>query len=107
MQQVSRASTVYRDPDPITITNPLPDLQVAGLDVPGTLQPGDVISPTIRIVNLGSANPDLQGPVTVDLIASVNTTFGPGDAVVGTFTITSLPGSPGPRPRARSTTRTT
>ena len=95
VQQVSRSTNIYHDNTPITIVNPLPDLQVAGLDVPGTLQPGDVISPTIRIVNLGAANPNAQGPVTVELIASTDTTYGPGDAVVGSFTITSLPGVSG------------
>jgi len=95
VQQISRANNIYRDPTPITITNALPDLQVIAFDVPGTLQPGDVISPTIQIANFGSADPASQGPVTVQLIASTNTTYGPGDSVVGSFTINSLPGVSG------------
>jgi hypothetical protein len=92
--QSSQVLNVYRVPKPVRITNPLPDLQVAALDIPSPLQPGDVITPTIRIVNLGSADPAAQnqGPVTVELVASQNTTFGPGDSVVGSFQIASLPG---------------
>jgi len=95
VQQISRASNIYRDPDPITITNPLPDLQVVALDIPGTLQPGDVVTPTIRIANFGTANPNAQGPVLVQLVASTDTLYGPGDSVVGSFTIDSLPGISG------------
>lgn len=91
----STVNNVYRVPTPVTITNPLPNLQVVALDIPAALQPGEVISPTIRIANFGSANPSAQGPVTVELVASLNKTFGPGDAVVGSYVIDSLPGISG------------
>jgi hypothetical protein len=82
----------FRVPLPVKLVNPLPDLQVVAVDLPSTLQPGDVISPTIQIANLGAGNPALQGPVTVDLVASLDKNFGPGDSIVGSYTITSLPG---------------
>jgi hypothetical protein len=93
--EASFANNVFRVPTPVTITDPLPDLQVVAFNLPSTLQPGDVIAPTVRIANFGSANPAAQGPVTVDLVASLNDTFGPGDAVVASYVISSLPGSSG------------
>jgi hypothetical protein len=93
--QESQAQNIYHVPKPVTITAALPDLQVTALDIPSPLQPGDVIAPTIRIANLGTANIDAQGPVTVELVASLNKTFGPGDSVVGSFVINSLPGLSG------------
>ncbi len=82
----------YRVPLPVKIVNPLPNLQVIAEDIPASLQPGDVISPTIRIANLGAGNIAKQGPVTVDLVASLDKNFGPGDSVVGSYVIQSLPG---------------
>ena len=72
--------------------NPAPDLQVTAVDIPATLQPGDVITPTIRISNYGLGDPGNQGPVTVALVASLDKDFGPGDVILSTFTINSLPG---------------
>ena len=84
---------VYRIPKAVTLVNePLPDLQVVGFDIPRTLQPGDVITPTIRIENIGYADPALQGPVTVSLVASLDKNFSAGDVVVASYTINSLPG---------------
>jgi hypothetical protein len=82
----------FRVPLPVKIVNPLPNLQVIAEDIPSPLQPGDVISPTIRIANLGAGNPGTQGPVTVELVASLDKNFGPGDQVVGSYVINSLPG---------------
>jgi hypothetical protein len=82
----------YRVPLPVKIVNPLPNLQVVAEDLPASLQPGDVITPTIRIANLGATDPGLQGPVTVQLVASLDKNFGPGDSVVGSYVIQSLPG---------------
>jgi hypothetical protein len=94
--QESESQNVYRVPNPVKIANnALPDLQVVGFDIPSSLQPGDVIAPTIRIANLGTANTDAQGPVTVELVASLTKNFGPGDSVVGSFVINSLPGISG------------
>ena len=89
------ANNLFRVPTPVTITDPLPDLQVTAFNLPSTLQPGDVISPTIRIVNLGASDPALQGPVIVALVASEDNKFGPGDAVVASYVINSIPGVSG------------
>ncbi len=94
--QINQSQNIYHVPKPVTIKNVgLPNLQVAALDIPSALQPGDVIAPTIQIVNYGTANPNAQGPVKVELVASLNKTFGPGDSVVGSFVINSLPGVSG------------
>jgi hypothetical protein len=93
--QESNSQNVFHVPKPVTIAAPLPNLQVTAFDIPSSLQPGDVIAPTIRIANLGAADINAQGPVTVELVASLNKTFGPGDSVVGSFVINSLPGLSG------------
>ena len=51
----------YRVPLPVKIVNPLPNLQVIAEDLPSSLQPGDVITPTIRIANLGAGEPGRRG----------------------------------------------
>ncbi len=90
--QASNQGNIYRDPTPVRITDALPNLRVVGFDVPRPLQPGDVIAPTVRIANFGSANPASQGPVVVDLVASLDKNFGPGTSIVASYTIASLPG---------------
>ncbi len=90
--QKGQTPEFFRVPLPVKIVNPLPNLQVVGFDIPTTLQPGDVISPTIQIANLGAGNPSVQGPVTVDIVASLDKNFGPGDSIVGSYVISSLPG---------------
>lgn len=91
--ETNYADNVYRIPRAVTLVNePAPDLQVVGFDIPQPLQPGDVISPTIRIANLGYADPASQGPVTVALVASLDKNFSAGDVIVGSYTINSLPG---------------
>lgn len=86
------ANNVRRLQAGVTVADPLPELQTVALDIPANLQPGDVITPTIRIANFGNANTAPQGPITVVLVASLNKTYGPGDAVIGSYTIPSLPG---------------
>jgi len=94
--QANNSGNIYHIPKPVQIAaNSLPDLQVIGFDIPRPLQPGDVVSPTIRIENFGDADSGLQGPVTVALVASLNKNFGVGDAAVASFTIPSLPGTSG------------
>jgi hypothetical protein len=86
------ANNVARLHAPVDIEAPLPDVRVVALDIPSTLQPGDVITPTIRVANFGNADTAAQGPLTIILVASLNETYGPGDAVIGSYTLTSLPG---------------
>jgi hypothetical protein len=79
-------------PVPVMITSqPLPELRVIALSVPSTLQPGDTIQPQIQIENFGTADPDAQGPVTVDLVESVTRSFTLGSVVVASYTINSIP----------------
>ena len=92
ISQAGQGPAFFRVPLPVKIVNPLPNLQVIAEDIPRVLQPGDVISPTIQIENFGAGNPALQGPVTVDLVASLDKNFGPGDSVIGSYVIQSLPG---------------
>ncbi len=92
--QANNTGNIYHIPKPVQIAaNSLPDLQVVGFDIPQPLQPGDVVSPTVRIENFGDADSGLQGPVPVYLVASLNKNFGVGDAVVASFIIPSLPGT--------------
>ena len=70
---------------------PLPELRAISLGVPSTLSPGDTITPQIQIENFGTADPDLQGPVTVDLVASVTKSFTLGSSIVASYTIDSIP----------------
>lgn len=78
--------------NPVRIQAALPDLKVVSAEVPSNLKPGDSVAPTVTIANFGTANPNLQGPVTVQLVASLDRNFGPGDSVISSFVIDSLPG---------------
>jgi hypothetical protein len=72
-------------------SQPLPELRVLALSVPSTLQPGDTIQPQIQIENFGTADPAAQGPVIVDLVASVTPSFTVGSSIVASYEITSIP----------------
>lgn len=76
---------------PIQVAVGLPDLYGVALDVPPVMQPGDVIAPTIRVANFGTTNTDLQSSFEVDLVASTDQNFGPGDSVLQRFVVSSLP----------------
>jgi hypothetical protein len=69
----------------------LPELQATALYVPDVMQPGDTISPTIQVENLGTADTDLQGPVQVALVASVTPSFTLGSSIVALYTIDNIP----------------
>ena len=77
---------------PLTIEAALPDLTTIALDVPPTIQPGDTIAPSIKIANYGTVDTATQGPVTVLLVASTTTNFGPTDVILGRYQIDDLPG---------------
>ena len=65
----------------------LPSLRVTELDVPSSLQPGDTVVPTIRIVNSGTA-PAPAG-TEVALVASVSPDFNLGSSIVALYTLPS------------------
>jgi hypothetical protein len=76
---------------PVQIAVSLPDLYGVALDVPPVMQPGDTIAPVIRVANFGTADPALQGTFNVDLVASTDQNFGPGDTVLQRFTVSTVP----------------
>jgi hypothetical protein len=76
---------------PVQTTLALPDLYGYALDVPSALQPGDSIQPTIQVVNYGATDPASQGSFLVYLVASEDETFGPGDIVLASSTVNSVP----------------
>jgi hypothetical protein len=45
----------------------------------------------IQIANIGTAPTDSQGPVTVQIVVSVNKNYGPGDQILATYTIMNIP----------------
>jgi hypothetical protein len=71
--------------------SPLPELRAIGLSIPSNLQPGDTIDPVITIENIGTADTDSQGPVTVELVASVTRSFTLGSSVVAKYTVSNIP----------------
>ncbi len=85
------ATNNFSRPVRVLIQAPLPELNAVALDVPPTMQPGDVIAPTIRVANLGTADTNLQGPVTVALVASVTPDFGPGSSILAEYTVPNIP----------------
>ena len=69
--EVTRANNISK-PVAVQVTGqPLPELRAIAVALPSSLSPGDTVIPEIQIENFGTANPNLQGPVTVYLVASV------------------------------------
>jgi hypothetical protein len=65
----------------------LPELRATSLGVPSTMSPGDTITPTISIANLGTApTGDL---VQVALVASTTKSFTVGSSIVALYDITT------------------
>lgn len=62
-----------------------PSLRVTELNVPSSMQPGDTIAPTIRIVNSGTS-PAPAG-TEVALVASVSPDFNLGSSIVSLYTL--------------------
>jgi hypothetical protein len=81
---------VQRIGSPVQTASYLPDLYAIALNTPPVMQPGDVIAPVIKIANFGTADPSIQGPFKVNLVASTDQNFGPGDTVLAQFTVSSL-----------------
>jgi hypothetical protein len=89
--EVSLGNNISK-PFAVTVASqPLPELRAIALAVPQSLQPGDTIVPEIQIENFGTADPSAQGPVTVELVASVTRSFTVGSSPVATFTLNSIP----------------
>lgn len=75
----------------VTMAPALPNLQVIGFFTPTPLVPGQAVVPVIQIANLGTAPTSEQGPVTVDIVASLDTNFGPTDTILATYTVANIP----------------
>jgi hypothetical protein len=89
--EVTRANNISR-PVAVQLTSePLPELRAIALALPSSLSPGDTVIPEIQIENFGTANPNLQGPVTVDLVASVTRSFTLGSSIIASYTVDSIP----------------
>ena len=87
----NRFNNVARADQPVQLAAPLPEIRATVLETPPVMQPGDVISPTIRLANLGTTGIPPQGPLVVQLVASTDDQFGPTDVVLATVTIDDLP----------------
>jgi hypothetical protein len=64
---------------------------VTEFSVPTPLVPGQTVTPVIEVANLGTAPTDQQGPVTVQIVASTGTNYGPGDQILATYVIANIP----------------
>jgi hypothetical protein len=76
---------------PVRINVASPSVIATGLDVPPVMQPGDTILPYVQVANVGTTDITPQNPVTVELVASVGRSFGPGSSIVAQYSVTSLP----------------
>jgi hypothetical protein len=75
------------------ISQTLPQLRATALDVPPVMQPGDTITPTFQVTNLGTASTAAQGPVEVALVASTTPDFNLGSSIVALYTLPqAIPG---------------
>ena len=83
-------NNVFVSKKPVLITPALPDLRVVGFQTPVGLQPGDVLKPSIRIANFGSAPTGDQGPLIVQIVASQDKSYGPGDTILATYAIDNI-----------------
>jgi hypothetical protein len=90
VQELDYTNNRTRAGVPVQIAPALPDLEAVALSVPPVLQAGDAIKPDFRIANFGTVDSSQQGPVTVFLVASQDTSFGPGDAILATYTIDNI-----------------
>jgi hypothetical protein len=80
-------SNNFSQPIPVQVAaRALPNIVATGLNLPGTLGPGDTISPTITLTNNGTA---ASGPVEVALVASTTKNFNVGSSIVALYDVAS------------------
>jgi hypothetical protein len=91
VNESDRSNNTQFKGSPVQTASYLPDMYGVALNTPPVMQPGDTIIPNLKIANFGTANPALQGPFQVDLVASTDQNFGPGDTVLASFTVNDLP----------------
>jgi hypothetical protein len=88
LQEASQVNNVSSAVPVLVAHSALPELRAVALYVPDVMQPGDTISPTIQVENLGTAD---SGSVQVALVASVTPTFTLGSSIVATYTVANIP----------------
>jgi len=86
--EASQVNNVSKAVPVSVVGRALPQLQAIALYVPDVMQPGDTISPTIQVENLGTA---ASGPVQVALVASVTPSFTLGSSIVALYTVDNIP----------------
>ena len=91
VQDFDRTNNILRRGIPVQIATALPDLQAIALNLPAELHPGDAIVPKVKVANYGTVDSATQGEVVVEVVASLDPNFGPGDQVLTTFTVPSIP----------------
>jgi hypothetical protein len=80
-------SNNFSQPIPVQVAGrALPNIVATGLNLPGTLAPGDTIAPTITLTNNGTAP---SGPVEVALVASTTKNFNVGSSIVALYEVAS------------------
>ena len=75
---------------PVLLSPPLPDLRAIAFQTPPTMQPGDVIDPSIKIGNYGTIDSSLQAPIEVNLVASPTAKLSKDAHVIAMYNIDSL-----------------
>lgn len=90
VRDYSRTNNVTRPATSFQLVPQLPDLQATAFGVPPGLKAGDTFVPQVKLANLGAAFTAPQGPVTVEVVASLDPYFGPGDQTLATFTVGDL-----------------
>jgi hypothetical protein len=91
VNDMDRTNNVALGAQPVQLAAPLPELAIVGFEAPPGLSPGDTINPTFQIANFGTVDTAPQGDVLVYLVASTDTTFGPDDLVLASYSITNVP----------------
>ncbi len=89
--EVNHRNNVSRAAQAVQLAAPLPQLEATAINVPPVMQPGDAISAEVKIANYGTADTNLQAPVIVELVASTDKNFGPGDVVLAAVSISNIP----------------
>ncbi|QDV33516.1 hypothetical protein [Tautonia plasticadhaerens] len=90
VRDLDRTNNVFRPAASFLLVPDLPDLQAIALGLPPVLNPGDTIVPQVKVANYGAAPTIDQAPVVVQVVASLDEAFGPGDIVLGTFTVGNI-----------------
>jgi len=90
IRDLDRTNNFTRNASPVLLVPRLPELAATGLALPPTLNPGDTVIPEVKIANFGAAPTNEQAPLLVQVVASLDTDFGPGDVVLSSFQIPNV-----------------